>query len=153
MRAVRVLLGWVIAVLTAVVLGSVAQTQFNLSRIQALGAEIGLGARAAATWHDLLYFTPAYALLVSIAFAIAWPVVGLLKRWLPDQRTLLFALAGFSAVWVMIAIMNTVLPVTAIAATRHLAGVVVLSLAGALAGWMYARIVSRVLDFSGPHIE
>ena len=139
MKSLRVLLGWVIAVVTAVMLGSIAQTQFNLSRIEALGAEIDLGTRAAATWHDLLYFTPAYALLVSIAFAIAWPVAGLLKRRLPDQRTLLFTLAGFSAIWVMIAIMNRALPVTAIGATRSLAGVVVLSLVGALAGWLYTR--------------
>ena len=144
MRAVRVFLGWVIAVVTAVVLGSIAQTQFNLSRIQALGAEIDLGTRAAATWHDLLYFTPVYALLVSIAFAIAWPVAGLLKRRLPDQRSLLFTLAGFSAVWVMIAVMNRALPVTAIGATRSLAGVLALSLIGAAAGFLYTRVVSVI---------
>lgn len=141
MGAIRVVLGWVIAVVTTVALGSVAQTQFNMARIQALGAEIGLGTRVAATWHDLLNFTPAYALLVSIAFLIAWPVAGLLKRWLPDQRTMLFTLAGFSAIWVMIAIMNRALPVTAIGATRSLAGVIALSLIGAAAGWMYTRIV------------
>mgnify|MGYP005845012679 CR=1 FL=1 len=146
MKSLRVMLGWAIAVVAAVVAGSIAQTQFNLSRIQALGAEIDFGTRAAATWHDLLYFTPAYALLISIAFAIAWPVAGLLKRWLPDQRTLLFTLAGFSAVWVMIAIMNRALPVTAIAATRDLAGVLALALCGAFAGWLYARTVPFVED-------
>lgn len=144
MGAIRVFLGWAIAVLTAVVTGSVIQTQFNLSRIQELGPEIGFGTRASATWHDLLYFTPAYALLVSIAFAIAWPVAGLLKRWMPDQRTLLFILAGFFAIWAMIAIMNRALPVTAIGATRSLAGVIVLSLMGAVAGWLYTRIVPVV---------
>lgn len=142
MGAIRVVLGWIIAVVTTVAVGSVAQTQFNMSRIQALGAEIGLGTRLATTWHDLLNFTPAYALLVSIAFVIAWPAAGLLKRWLPDQRTPLFTLAGFSAIWVMIAIMNRALPVTAIGATRNLAGVIVLSLVGAAAGFMYTRIVS-----------
>lgn len=144
MKAVRVLLGWVIAVVTAVAAGSIIQTQFNLSRIQALGADINLVTRLSATWHDLLNFTPAYALLVSIAFALAWPVAGLLKRWLPDQRTLLFTLAGFSAIWAMIAIMNRALPVTPIGATRGLAGLIALSLAGAAAGWLYARIVSVV---------
>lgn len=143
MGAIRVFLGWAIAVFTSVVTGSVIQTQFNLSRIQTLGPEIGLGTRLAATWHDLINFTPAYALLVSIAFAIAWPVAGLLKRWLPDQRTLLFTLAGFSAVWAMIAIMNRALPITGIAATRELAGFVALSAAGAVAGFLYSRIVRQ----------
>lgn len=142
MKFLRVILGWAIAVGVAVVAGSITQTQFNLARIQALGAEIGLGTRAAATWHDLLYFTPAYALLVSIAFAIAWLVAGLLKRWLPDQRALLFTLAGFCAVWVIIEIMNRALPVTAIGATRSLAGVLALSLVGAAAGFIYSRIVT-----------
>lgn len=141
MKSVRVLLGWSISVVVAVALGSIAQTQFNLSCIRALGTEIGMGTRLGATGHDLLNFTPAYALLVAIAFAIAWPVAGLLKRWLPDQRTLLFTLAGFAAIWVMIAVMNQVLPVTGIAATRSLAGVMALSLIGAAAGWMYTRIV------------
>lgn len=144
MGVIRVVLGWVIAVVAAVALGSIAQTQFNLARIQALGQEIGPGTRIAATWHDLLNFTPAYGLLVSIAFAVAWPVAGVLKRWLPDQRALLFTLAGFSAVWFMIAIMNQVLPVTAIGATRSLAGTLVLSLAGGAAGWLYTRIVPVV---------
>lgn len=141
MAKIRALLGWVIAVTGAVALGSVAQTQFNLSRIHELGVPVDLLTRANATWHDLINFTPAYALLVSIAFVIAWPVAGLLKRWLPDQRPLLFILAGFSAIWAMIAIMNQVLPVTGIAATRSLAGVLTLALTGALAGWLYARIV------------
>lgn len=141
MKALRILLGWVIAVVTAVALGSIIQTQFNLSRVQALGVDINLFTRLSATWHDLLNFTPAYALLVSIAFALAWPVAGLLKRWRPDQRSLLFTLAGFSAIWAMIAIMNQALPVTGIAATRSLAGVLALSMCGAAAGWLYTRVL------------
>lgn len=141
MARIHVFFGWVISVTAAVALGSVAQTQFNLARIQELGAGVDLATRAGATWHDLINFTPAYALLVSIAFAIAWPIAGLLKRWLPDQRPLLFTLAGFSAIWVMLAIMNQALPVTGIAATRSLAGLTVLALTGAAAGWIYTRMV------------
>lgn len=141
MGAIRVFLGWTIAVLTAVVTGSVVQTQSNMSSLAALGVEIGWGERLSASWHDLVNFTPAYALLVSIAFAIAWPIAGLLKRWLPDQRAMLFTLAGFAAIWTMISIMNQALPVTGIAATRSLAGVLALSLCGAAAGWLYTRIL------------
>lgn len=143
MKAIRVFLGWAIAVVTAVVLGSVIQTQFNLASLAALGVDVGLGSRLSATWHDLLNFTPAYALLVSIAFAVAWPSAGLIKRWMPGQRVLLFALGGFIAIWVMIATMNAILPVTGIAATRGLSGTFALSLAGALAGLIYSRLVSE----------
>lgn len=141
MGAIRVFLGWAIAVLTAVVTGSVVQTQFNMYSLAALGVEIGWNERLSATWHDLINFTPAYALLVSIAFAIAWPIAGLLKRRLSGQRAMLFTLAGFAAIWTMISIMNQTLPVTGIAATRSLAGVLALSLCGAAAGWLYTRIL------------
>lgn len=144
MVAIRVFLGWAIAVVAAVSLGSLIQTQFNMASLMQLGVEIGWGDRVAATWHDLINFTPAYALLVSIAFAIAWPVAALLGRWLPEQRSLRFTLAGFAAIWMMIAVMNLALPVTAIAATRSLTGVFALSLAGAIAGWIYTRTVSTV---------
>lgn len=141
MGAIRVFLGWAVAVLTAVVTGSVIQTQFNMASLARLGVEVGWSERVAATWHDLINFTPAYALLVSIAFAIAWPIAGLLKRWLSDQRVMLFTLAGFTAIWTMISIMNQALPVTGIAATRSLAGVLALSMCGAAAGWLYTRVL------------
>lgn len=141
MKSIRVFLGWAIAVVAAVVLGSVIQTQFNLASLAALGVDIGLATRLSATGHDLINFTPAYALLISAAFAIAWPTAALLKRWMPGHRTVLFALGGFAAIWVMIAIMNSLLPITAIAATRGLSGTLALSLAGALAGLLYSRLV------------
>jgi len=141
MKAIRLVLGWGIAVVVTVLIGSVVQTQFNLAAISGLGVEIGPGERISTTWHDLLSFTPLYTVLVALAFAVAWPVAGWLKRWLPGHRTLLFTLAGFSAVWVTIALMNRALPITAIGATRDLSGTLALAAAGALAGWLYSRMI------------
>jgi len=139
----RVVLGWAIAVVVAVVAGSIVQTQFNLAAIAALGVEIGLLDRLSATGHDLLNFTPTYAMLVAIAFAVAWPVTGLIKRWFPAHRTLLFVLAGFAALGTMILVMNRALPVTGIAATRDPAGALLLAAAGAIAGWFYSSMLVR----------
>ncbi|MGB0513946.1 MAG: hypothetical protein ACPGJE_03795 [Wenzhouxiangellaceae bacterium] len=141
MGAIRIIFGWAIAVIVVVILGSVIQTQFNLAFIASMGPEISLGQRLATTWHDLLNFTPAWAMLMASAFAIAWPVAWLVKRALPGHRPLVFALAGFSAVWATIAIMNRALPVTAIGATRDLSGTLALAAAGLVAGWVYARLV------------
>lgn len=143
MKWLRVVLGWAIAVVVAVLAGSIVQTQFNLAAIAALGIEIGLMDRLSTTWHDLLNFTPTYAMLVAIAFAVAWPVAGLLKRWLPAHRRLLFALAGFAALGTMIVVMNRALPVTGIAATREAAGALLLAAVGAIAGWIYAAALVR----------
>ncbi|MFU8878514.1 MAG: hypothetical protein ACNA7E_10260 [Wenzhouxiangellaceae bacterium] len=140
---IRVLLGWVVAVVITVLLGAIVQTQFNLSRLAALGAEVGLGARLTATGHDLIYFTPVFAILVSVAFAVAWPIAALLKRFLPAHRGLLFSLAGGSSIWVMLVVMNQTLPVTAIAASRSLAGSLSLVAVGLLAGLIYSRIIKE----------
>ena len=143
MNALRVVARWAVAVIVAVALGSVVQTQFNLADLAALGAPVDFGTRLSATWHDLAHFTPLYALLIAVAFAIAWPVAWLLARRFPRHRTALFALAGFAAVLATIVIMNAVLPITPIAATRETSGTLLMSLAGAAAGWSYALVVGR----------
>lgn len=144
MNVVRLLLGWAITVAIAVALGSMVQTQFNLEALNDLGVPVGLGDRLSATLHDLRFFTQAYVLLISIAFAIAWPVAALFRRWLPGHRTLLFTLAGAAAVRVMLAVMDQALPVTAIAAARGLGGTIALTLTGAVAGWIYTRMIPGV---------
>jgi hypothetical protein len=139
-KLIRILMAWAIAVVVAVVLGSLAQSGFNLAALAELGVELGAAEWIGTAWHDLLNFTPTYALLVAIAFAIAWPLAATLKRAFPGHRGLLFTLAGFSAIWTTIAIMNRALPVTGIAATREIEGTLALAIAGALAGWLYARL-------------
>lgn len=141
MKFLRPVLAWAMAVVLAVVAGSIIQTQFNLAAIERLGAEVGFGQWLATTGHDLVHFTPTYAMLVAIAFAVAWPVAGILKRWWPDQRQWLFLLAGFAAILTLILVMNRALPVTGIAATRCSFGTVLLAAAGGLAGWLYARVL------------
>lgn len=143
MTALRIVLGWAVAVLVAVALGSIVQTQFNLADLAGLGASVDAGTRLNATWHDLIHFTPMYALLVAAAFAIAWPISGWLSRRYPTYRTALFALAGLTAILTMILIMNAVLPITPVAATRGPFGTSLMSLAGAAAGGLYALVVDH----------
>ncbi len=142
------LLRWIAALLAAVVvsagLGSIIQTQFNLARIAALNEAIGLGARLEVTAFDLISFAPLYAVILALALLIAMLVSTWLVRFLPRARTapqaLLFALAGFAAVACALVIMNLMMPVTIIAATRTTAGLILLSLAGAVGGWVYYRL-------------
>ncbi len=146
LNGIRVLMGWAIAVVIAVTLGSLVQSSFNLAALSGLGVELGAADWIGTAGHDLLNFTPTYALLVATAFAVAWPVAALLKRAFPGHRSLLFTLAGFSAIWTTIMIMNRALPVTGIAATRELTGTLALALAGALAGWLYAWLIRPLRD-------
>ncbi|MDT8408947.1 MAG: hypothetical protein RQ741_05055 [Wenzhouxiangellaceae bacterium] len=144
MSKLAIVLAWAIAVVVAAALGSIAQTWINMNAIEALGTDVGLGQRISATLHDLKMFTPLYAGLVAAAFLVAWIVAGLLSRWQPVWRSLWFTLAGFLSIWTMLAVMGQALPVTAIAAARTTGGMLVLSLAGALGGWLYARLTREL---------
>jgi hypothetical protein len=140
---IRILAGWVCAVVAAAVLGSMIQTQYNLGDLVSLGVEIDPGTGFAATGHDLVHFAPLYAALVGAAFAIAWPVAAALAKRRPGLRRWLFGLAGVVAVAVMLLTMNAALPITPVAATRHVSAIVLMSLAGGAAGLLYARLVQR----------
>lgn len=140
---IRVVAGWAGAVVVAAALGSIVQTQYNLFDIAGLGVSIDPIKGLAATGHDLVRFAPLYAALVGVAFAVAWPVAGLLARSRRRSRRWLFALAGTSAVAVMLVTMNTLLPVTPVAATRDASAIVLMSLAGGVAGLLYARCVPQ----------
>ena len=140
MKWVNRLLAWAVAVVVAVLLGSLLQTQFNLANLQALDIPISFGQRLETIWHDWRVFAPTYALLIAVTFLIAWLVAGMLNRLWPEWRVALFTLAGGLSIWALMVIMDGVLPVTPIAAARTGAGVLALSLAGALAGWLYVLI-------------
>jgi len=141
MSTIRWLLAWLAAVAVATLLGSIIQTQFNLARIAALDSPISLSRRLETTLFDLASFAPLWAVIVALALLIALVVAGLLGRRWPRWRTGLFVLAGFAAVATALLVMNAMLPVTPVGAARTVTGIVAMSLAGALAGWTYARLL------------
>ncbi|SEL38663.1 hypothetical protein [Ectothiorhodospira marina] len=138
MQRVKTALAWFAGLILATLLGSIIQTQFNLAMIQALGAPMNGSLRLQSTAHDLLNFAPTYGVLVVAAFLIALPVSGLLARLWPEARTLLHTLAGAIGIAVALVIMNHLLPVTMIGASRFHTGILALSLAGALGGLLFA---------------
>jgi hypothetical protein len=141
--AAQVVGRWLAAVLVATLLGSIAQTQFNLQALADLGLPIPLKVRVSTTWMDLLRFTPAYAAIVAISFALALPVAAwMLRRW-PRQRWLL-PLAGASAIVTALALMHQLLKLTAIAAARSLWGILALALAGAVGAWVFGCLRRRL---------
>jgi hypothetical protein len=143
MEWLRHLLAWFLAVAVTAVAGTIVQTQFNLAAIAALGAPVPAGARLATTLHDLAGFAPLFAAVTAAGFLIAFLVAGLLLRLLPGYRKLVFALAGATAIAVAIVIMNAMLPVTPVAATRTLVGFAAMAATGAPGGWAFAVLARR----------
>jgi len=141
---IRWLLAFVAGVATAAVSGSVIQTQLNLARLIELQAEISVLVRLETTAFDLLHFAPIYAIIVALAFLVALLTATGLARAFGRGWFGLHGLAGFVAVAAALGVMSLMLPVTAIAAARSVAGIVLLSLGGILGGWVYAIVLRPV---------
>lgn len=138
----RVLKAFFPAVLLAYVLASILFTQTNLAGVQSMGLEVSMGVRLATTFDDMIGMTSSYLLLIFFAFTLGLPVAAGLTRLLPEQRALLFALAGFVAIVALHLIMKAVLGISGIAATRTLAGLLLQGMAGAVGGYCY-HLLSR----------
>ncbi|MEX0740785.1 MAG: hypothetical protein WD071_15725 [Pseudohongiella sp.] len=149
-----VVAAWLLAVLTATVLGSIIQTQFNMAAIANLDVTIPVGTWLMATVQDIFNFGLLYGLLVAIALAVGFAVAALLTGRFAERLALpripMFVLAGAVAVLVLLLTLNAVLPMTPIAATRNTAALVLMALAGAPAGWVYSRFRAR--KSGGSHV-
>ena len=130
------------AVVIGVVLGSVVQTQLNLSELQALGVAIPLGTRLSTTAQDLLHFAPVYSGLFLAGFLISQAVAGwLTRRWPASLRCLAFALAAVAGLWLTFLLTNMFAPMpTLVAATRTAGGLAAMLATAAIAGWLLAML-------------
>lgn len=136
----NVLAAWLLAVLTATILGSIVQTQFNMAAIVNLDVAIPVGTWVWTTVQDIFNFGLLYGALVAIALAVGFAVAALLTRYAALSREPMFVLAGAVAVLVLLAALNAALPMTPIAATRNIFALALMALAGAPAGWVYTRV-------------
>ena len=138
---VRILLGWLAAVVAAAVAGSLVQSQFALTAIERIHAPVAWPDRLAVFAHDLIHFAPLWGMISALGLLLAFLVAGWLGGRRPAWRSSLFPLAGFGAVLTALMIMQAMLPVTVIAAARSGAGILLLGLGGALGGAVYLAIV------------
>ncbi len=137
MKFLKLLLPWLAATLVTAAAGSVIQTQFNLAAITALGVPVPPALRLRTTLQDLAGFAPLLAAVAGAGLLIALPAAAWLVRRL-QRPGLLYTLAGAVAVATAILLMNALLSVTAIGATRSLAGFLALAACGALGGWTFS---------------
>ena len=140
---VRILFGWIAAVVAAAATGSLVQSQRAISWIESIDAPIALSDQFGMYAHDLVHFAPTWAAIVAFGFLIAFLVTGWLARRLPRYRSGLFLLAGCSAIVTALLVMNAMLPVTAVAAARDGLGFGLLSLSGAVGGAVYVLVVPQ----------
>lgn len=141
LTVLRVVFFYLVCVMVATVLGSIAQTQINMWELQQLGVPLSWSERLAVTLRDLRGFTPFFAAMVAVTFLIALPVAHGLGKIFKPWRWLLFFLAGAVGIWVACLTANYVLPMpTFIVATRETAGLLILMGSVGVGSWLFGRL-------------
>lgn len=132
-----------LALLIAIVWGSVVQTQYNLAALASIGADVG-SVRIQATLRDVFSgFFPTYGGYVVLpALLVAFGIALLVERRLPSfARIPLFALAGGLAVFLAIPIVNQLAPVALlVGATRDWSCTFWMSIGGVVAGLAFTLL-------------
>ena len=139
----KLILGYLLAVLVAYVSGAAFVSQGNIAAVSAMGFEITLAQRANAIVHDVINMYDIYLILVAIALMIALPVAALIIRRFPDLRLIGYVSAGFVAMIVIHAVLEAVLGLTGIAPTRYVMGLIAQGVSGAMGGLVFHYMTGR----------
>lgn len=137
LRMRRAIIAFFPAVLGAYLLGSLLATQVILARIQSMGMSVTLRDRLAASFHDLYGLAATYLPLMLLAFLLALPLAGVIGRYLPRLRVMLYGLAGALAVLAIHIAIKSVLGLNGIAAVRDTHGFLLQGVAGWFGGYLY----------------
>lgn len=136
---IRTSLAWVMAVLAAYVLATLAATQSTVARLGGMGIRVTLGERLHMSSQDLLGMSGLYLPLIAVALLLAWPVAGWLARRKPEKRTVLFMLAGATAMLCIHLALHWSFDIILVAVARSPLGLASQALAGAAAGYFYTQ--------------
>ena len=131
------------AVLVTYLLAGLLASNSALNSIVALGLPISLGQRLSANAHDLLGMASSLLPLVVIGLLIAFLIATLLVRRAPRLRLPLFALAGAVALVGIHVALKLTFDITPVAAARTVAGLLLQGAAGAVGGYLFARLSHR----------
>lgn len=140
MRVVRVVLGFVLAVIVSTVLGSIAHTQFVLAGLTALGVEIPVSDRLSTTFQDIVGMGPMFGMIIAIGFLVAMSAAALVYSFVGTQRYVVYGVAGAVALAVALMAMGIVYDITPIAGARTTIGFIAQMIAGAVKGLTFARL-------------
>lgn len=134
---------FVVCVLIAEILAATASTQFVLHGLAELGVPVPIDERLTTTLHDIVGMLPLYGLVIGVAFLIGLPVAALICRALPGWRQPLYTAAGGTGIVTAILVLRASFGIMPIAGARSFAGLVLQGVAGAVAGWLFARFTAR----------
>lgn len=130
-----------LAVLNLVGIGLV--TSFAMLEIAGMGVNVPPGLWLTAIGHDLMHLSPPFSAIFGLGLAVALSAAGLVARFVPVSPYLIDGCAGFVSSLTALLLMNEFLGVTPIGASRTLAGLLSVSLSGAMAALVFRMIRKR----------
>jgi|TARA_B110000977_G_C11027865_1_gene473967 hypothetical protein len=137
---VRNVFGFFAAVIAAYVLGAIFISQGNIASIIAMDFDVSVAQRFEAALHDVMHMTNIYLPVIAVSYFVSMPVARLIIKYVPQQRAILYALAGAVGLVAIHLIMKMVLGLTGIAATRTFVGLLAQAIAGGVGGYLFHRI-------------
>ncbi len=141
------LISFLIAGLLAYVVAVLFYTQINLSNLTDLGVSVSFSDRFGAASHDLVSMTGMYLPIMLVALLVAFLLAAIVIRFLPNLRTLGFAVAGIVGIWALILFFSSFLGTNPIAVTRSSFGLFTQCCAGGIGGLVYALVSQRLLGY------
>lgn len=136
----RVVLAYVAATAVTYALAAIASTQSVVASLRGMNMPVSTVQRVEMSWHDLLGMSTQLLPLIAAALLLAFGVTALLRRWIHSARGFLFALAGAVALLTLHGLLKAAFGITAIAAARDFIGLVLQASAGAIGGYLFARL-------------
>lgn len=140
-RVLKIMAAWVLAVLATVLVGVVFQTQNVIARLNDIGANVSLTDRLSMTSYDIIHLGSLYGAFIAIAFLIAFLSGGIVFHLAKFGRPFVYVVAGAVAMLIMLFAMKQVFFDThLIAGARDALGISLQMLAGAIGGFVFARM-------------
>lgn len=144
MAAVRLLIGYLAAVIVTTAIASAFHTHTVVGGLRSSGATVPLDAQLQMTASDIVGLAPQYGLVIAIGLAVGFLIAAALRRVLKPLAPIAYPLAGAAAIAVALSAMGLAYDgITPIAGARTTMGFALQCLAGAVGGLIFSMIAVR----------
>ena len=139
--------GFLAAVIAAYVLGAIFISQGNIASIVAMDFDVSVAQRFESALHDVMHMTNIYLPVIAVSYLIAMPVATYIIKYVPQQRMILYVLAGAVGLVAIHVIMKLLIGFSGIAATRSFVGLLAQAIAGGVGGYLFHMVsIKRILQ-------
>ncbi|GAB3292324.1 hypothetical protein [Parahaliea aestuarii] len=146
----RVLKAFFPALILTYLLAVALATASVMDSLRDMGVAVPSTVQIQSTWHDMLGMSSSYLVLLAVTFVLAFAAAAQVARLAGGGRTFWYPLAGAVGVLVLHLVLNLALQITVVAVARTAVGLAGQCLAGAVGGWVFARLSAPGMTMPAP---